>query len=156
MLLILDDEINLSISRLNAKTLPGVEWKLSFTISELFTMRISLDEFIVQHGKMLSVDPEAGCESTINKTENVIYFAGRARFTEVISIFEEVEMFFFIKLREILPFIRIITAVITMIINVFQVMVFVPIWYCLIKDFSSFISFNSSQLSLDNLLLNTI
>ena len=119
MFLILDDEINLSVSRLNAQTLPSVKGELSLAISELLSMGISFYEIIVQHGEMLSIDPETGSESTINKTDNVVNLARGARFTEVISILKEFEMLLIIEFWEVLPFVRIVTAVLSMLINVF-------------------------------------
>jgi len=78
VLFVLDDEINLSICRLNAQALPGVEWELSLSISKLLLVSVSLDEIIGQHAKVLSIDPETGSKSTIDKTKNIVYLARRA------------------------------------------------------------------------------
>jgi len=67
-------------------------------------------------------------------------------------------MFLLVELREVLPFIRIITAVLSMLINVFQVMALMPIWNGLLEDLFSFQSLLSILicciLSLHNLYLH--
>lgn len=70
-LLILDDEIDLTLAKFERDALPCVERQLGLSTSELLSLGILHQDIVIKATEMLTIDPETRGESTIDDSLNV-------------------------------------------------------------------------------------